>query len=287
MKKRMLTAAVMAALAVPSFAMAEEAAPNTGAIKFSIGADYVTGYYFRGALQDNGSLIIQPYLGATFNAVSSDDVNVDLSLSTWNSMTSGREEGAVSWDNVWYESDLVANAAVTAFGFKFNAIYTAYFYPSDAFESIQEIGFVAGIDEKKFLGDSLGGFTINPYIGWYFEIADGNGEENQYIELGFNPSYTLDMKDVPYVGNASISFPIVIGLTMDHYFTDDSGDNEFFGYVSVGAATSIPLPMPAKYGAWNLNGSLSYLYLNADSLEAANNDSKNAFVGKLGVSIAY
>jgi len=289
MNKRMLTAAVLAALSVPAFATAqnEAADPNTGALSFTIGADYTTAYYFRGALQDNDNIIIQPYVGVTINAFDSDDVKVDLTLATWNSFSGGRQEGGVAWDNMWFESDLIGKVDVSAFGLKLSTIYTAYFYPSNAFESIQELGFVLGIDEDKFLGDSLGGWKLNPTIGWYFELDDGNGEENQYIEVALTPSYTLDMKDVPYVGNATISFPIVVGLTMDHYFTDSDGSNALFGYVSVGPAASIPLPVPARYGAWNLNASLAYLYLGADSLEAANNDSEHAYVGKLGVSIAY
>ena len=287
MKKRMLTAAVLAALAVPAIALAQDEKPNTGAFSFTLGADYTTAYYFRGALQDNDGLIIQPYVGVKFNAFTSDDVNVDLTLSSWNSFSGGRQEGSVSWDNTWYESDLVAKASVAAFGFKFDTIYTAYFYPSNAFESVQEIGFVAAYDDSKVWENTLKGFTLTPTLGWYFELADGNGEENQYIELSLNPSYTLDLQDVPYVGNAAISFPIVVGMTSDHYFTDDVGDNEFLGYVAFGPAASIPLPVPAKYGAWNLNASFQYLYLAADSLEAANNDSDSGYVGKVGVSIAY
>ncbi len=287
MKKRMLTAAVLAALAVPAVALAQDEKPNTGALSFTLGADYTTAYYFRGALQDNDGLIIQPYVAVKFNAFTSDDVNVDLTLSSWNSFSGGRQEGSVSWDNVWYESDLSAKASVTAFGFKLDTIYTAYFYPSNAFESIQEIGFIAGYDDSKVWDNMLKGFTLSPTVGWYFELDDGNGEDNQYIEVSLNPSYTLDLQDVPYVGNAAISFPIVVGLTSDHYFTDEDGNSEFLGYVAFGPAASIPLPVPAKYGAWNLNASFQYLYLAADSLEAVNNDNNSGFVGKLGVSIAY
>jgi hypothetical protein len=287
MKKRLLSAVALAALTVPSYAMAEDAVdPNTGALSFGLDLNYTTSYFFRGYNQEDIGLILQPNLFVGFNVVSSDDLTVDLKVGTWNSF----HEEQTGGDNMWFESDLYALATVGLMQkFYFNVGYTAYFYPNDAFDTIQELGISASFSDAAMWKEAgVENFALNPEIGIYKETSDGNGTQDAYAEIKLTPSVTLDLQDVPYLGNASLSFPIKLGLSLDDYYLDSDGDNETFGYGSIGVATSIPLAMPAKYGAWSINAGVEYIHLFADSAELSNDGGTDyELIGTLGLSIRY
>lgn len=293
MKKQTLLAAliVAAAAAVPTTSFAQEAAaadpaPNTGAFHFGADLTYTTSYFFRGYNQEDTGLILQPNVYATFNAVNSDDVIVDLKVGSWNSVHSEQTAS----DGIWFESDLYALASVNVQGFKFNVGYTLYTYPDDAFDAIHEVGVSTGFDDTK-LWEKLGvkGLSLNPEVGAYFEVDDGNGEEDIYGELKLTPSYQLDMPEIPVLGKAKLSLPAVLGVSFDDYYLDSDGDNEFFGYVSVGAFFSVPLDfIPAKYGAWSANAGVNYIHMLADSVELANDGGTDyELQGMVGISMTY
>ncbi len=285
MKKRLVSAMALAALAVPSFAFgAEEPVdPNTGALTFGLDTAITTAYFFRGANQEDGGLIIQPDLSVSFAAVDTDDVDVSLKVGTWNSFHSQQTFST----NVWFESDLYAIATVTlSNGFSFNVGYTAYFYPGGAFSTIQELGLSAVYDYTSLLGDSVKGLGGTIELGVYHELDDGNGSEDTYGEIKVTPSYALDV-DLGSMGKPVFKFPIKLGLSLNDYYFESDGGNSFFGYVSVGALGELPLSMPAKYGTWTLRAGVEYLHLFADSLDFANNDEDNQFIGTVGLNIAY
>lgn len=293
LKKRTLAAVLLAAAAVPSFAMAqdttatpaEEPAPNTGAFHFGADLFYTTSYFFRGYNQEDTGLIFQPNVYATFNALTSDDVIVDLKVGSWNSL---HENQTIS-DGIWYENDLYALATVNVQGFKFNVGYTLYTYPDDAFESIHEIGVSTGFDDTKLWEKAgLAGFTLNPELGVYFETDDGNGSEDIYAELKLTPAYQLDL-DVPVIGKGKLSLPMILGMSLDDYYLDSDGSNAFFGYLQVGAAVSVPLDfIPAKYGTWSATGGINYIHMLADSTELANDGGTDyELQGVVGISMTY
>lgn len=291
LKKRTLAAVILAAAAVPSFAMAQtpaaaDPAPNTGAFHFGADLFYTTSYFFRGYNQEDTGLIIQPNVYATFNAVTSDDVIVDLKVGSWNSVQSEQTAS----DGVWYENDLYALATVNVQGFKFNVGYTIYTYPDNAFEAIHEIGVSTGFDDTKLWENtSLKGFTLNPEFGVYFETDDGNGSEDIYAELKITPSFQLNLDNVPVIGHGKLSLPCVLGMSFDDYYLGSDGDNALFGYVQVGAAISVPLDfIPAKYGAWSATGQINYLHMLADSTEFANDGGTDYEIqGMVGISMTY
>ena len=80
---------------------------------------------------------------------------------------------------------------------------------------------------------------------------------------------------------------MTLGFGIDDYYFDDEGDDELLGYGSIGLGASMPLPMPARYGDWTLNASVTWLQMFADGLEAVNNGDDNEIIGKIGVSFAY
>ncbi len=271
----------LAALAcVPTFAMAEK--PNTGALEFSGGFDVATAYYFRGYLQENQGLIVQPYVGVAFTPIESDDFTLGVNLNTWNSFHSENTLSDGAGAGSWFENDINLELPISFGKFVVTPLYYLYQYPNGAFETIHEIGVTLSYDDTGMISE---GFALVPYIGVYHELDDGNGTEDTYAEIGIGPSWTP-----PKMGDYEIpalTFPIALGLSLSDYYVDSSGDNDLFGYLSVGVTTSIPLPVNEKWGAWSVNIGGYYQYLFSDSLEAANNDSEHVFFGSVGMSFVY
>lgn len=283
--------ALAAALAVPSISMAQDA-PNKGAITFSGGVDVVSSYYYRGYLNENAGLIVQPYFGGALNIVESDDVTIGLSLSTWNSIHSVHSAGEAEVPSdgggagAWYENDIQVALPITFGDFTITPAYYLYQYPNGAAESVQEVVLSVAYDDAKVWNGALyEGFQLKPTLTLAYEFDDGNGDEDTYLELGITPGYTFQVGET----KVPLEFPITLGMSLDDYYVDSDGDNEFFGYVQVGVQTSFSLEslIPAKYGNWSLNVGGYYQHLFADSAEAANHDESNVFWGKVGVSFSY
>ena len=272
--------ALAAALAAPSFAFA---APNEGKLSFTAGVDYASNYYFRGYLQENNGLIVEPYAGVTGNIVDSDDFKLDATIATWNSIHGQSTLAAgETGPSGWYESDLTGRLDATFQKFSLSLIYTAYLYPNGAFDTIQEVGLQFGYDDTGLLIDN---YAFSPYIAIYKETDDGNGSEDTYGEIGLSPSYTFHVTDT---FELPVSFPMVLGVSVDDYYLKSNGDNSFFGYASVAASTSFPLDfIPGDYGNWSLNLVGTYTLLLADSADIANNGDTNVFTGRVGISFTY
>lgn len=272
--------ALAALMAAPTVALAEK--PNTGALEFSGGFDVASAYYFRGYLQENQGLIIQPYLGVAFTAVDSDDFDLGVNLGTWNSIHSESTLSDGSGAGSWFENDITVELPISFGKFTITPLYYLYQYPNGAFETIQEIGITLAYDDTGLISEE---FSLAPYVGVYYEFDDGNGTEDTYAEVGIAPSWTP-----PKMGDYEIpalTFPIALGMSLDDYYVDDEGDNELFGFVTVGVTTSVPLPVPEQWGLWTVNLGGHYQYLMADSAEAANNDSEHVFFGSIGMSFVY
>lgn len=260
--------------------------PNTGALTFSGGVDWASAYYFRGYLQENSGFIVQPYFGVTTRLVDADDVKVDLSVSTWNSLHSEHTGSDSSGPDIWYENDIYVSLPVTFGKFTITPSYYLYQYPNGAFESIQEGLLTVAYDDSdlwKNVSSSLDGFKVAPYATVAYELSDGNGSEDGYFEVGITPSYNLKAGEY----NIPLTFPIALGMSYKDYYLKDNGDNDFLGYISAGVQTSIPLPIPSKYGSWAVTGGAYYMNLFSDSLEIANNDASNVFWGKVGLQFSY
>jgi hypothetical protein len=283
--KLALAAALAAPSLAPSLSLAEK--PNTGGLSFSGGFDVVSSYYFRGYLQENEGLIVQPYFGVSTVAHSTDDYSIGLSLSTWNSIQSEDTGSDGAGAGSWYENDIYVTAPITFGKFVVTPLYYLYQYPNGAFETVQEVGITAAYDDTgtyDSMGDWAKGLALKPFVGVYYEFDDGNGSEDGYWEAGIAPGYTFNeggQMELP------ITFPITLGGSYDDYYLSSDGDNDIFGYLQVGVTTSLPLPIPETYGSWALNLGGYYQNLFSDSLEAANNDSAHVFWGKVGISFTY
>ena len=257
----------------------DAADPNTGAIRVTGGVDLTTAYFFRGYLQEDQGLIVQPYANLYFDVAE----GVSAYVGTWNSVHEEQTGADPGTTGQWYENDVYAGVDFTlGESFTLGAIYTAYTYPGGAFDTVEEIGFKLAWDDTGKTGLNI---ALKPYAAIYFETDDDNGTEDTYLELGIAPTvYTFNEdSDAPI----ALSVPVTLGLSIDDYYFDDTGDDELLGYGSIGIAASMPLPMPDKFGDWTLNGSVTLLQLFADGLEAVNNGDNTEIIAKLGVSFAY
>lgn len=267
------------AVTAPSFAQDAPPAVNNGLLTWSAGADIVTSYIFRGIEQENQGLIVQPWVevGAPLG-----DSGVDFSLGTWSSIHSEGTGATPGGPSDWYEADLYASLGYSiteqlavALGF------TGYYSPNNAFADIEELTFGIEFDDSEAMGD----FAFAPYALLAVETRDASGSEDIYLELGgeFGAPF-IESEDMP----VSLSFPFAIGLSVDDYYTDNSGDNELFGFFLVGAAASMPLDfIPADYGTWTASAGIDIIFANDDAgLEFSGGDDVEV-VGKVGVGLEY
>jgi hypothetical protein len=292
MKKWLLAAAACAGF-VPSLARAQEAAPvepydpNTGGMTLSGGVDYTTAYFFRGYNQEDARFIVQPWATIGATVLDSDNLDISAYLGTWNSLHAQPSGG----DGNIYETDYYAGVDFSSGPLTLGVIYTAYTYPSDVFGTIQEFGAKLSYRDGDMMQKLGVPFALSPYVGYYIETSDDNagGTQDQYLEVGIAPSFAVGK-------SVTIGVPVVLGMSPDHYYLDSDGHNEFFGYLSIGVTASIPLPLPAKYGAWSLTGGLTYLQLLADNVQELNDHPSKGgqgdgeeykVIGKLGVSFVY
>jgi hypothetical protein len=280
MRKAFCALSISAALAMPGIAVAQEdpARPNTGGLSISGGVDYTTAYFFRGYNQEDSGLIFQPYAELGINLFEGESMSLSANLGIWNSFHENQTT-AVSGPSSWYESDLYGGLDLTIAAFTIGTVYTFYTYPNGAFETIQEVGVVLSYDDSDLMANAP--FTLSPYIGIYYETRDGNGTQDTYAEAGISPSFAIGDSGI------SISFPLALGLGLDDYYFDDDGDDELLGYGSIAMMASVPLPMPSRYGSWELVGGLQYLHLFAESAEASNNGDRDEFIGKVGVNFSF
>jgi hypothetical protein len=296
MKRFLWSLAVSAAvLAAPSDVLAQEAAPepapapapapadpNTGGLTLSGGVDYTTSYFFRGYNQEDTGLILQPYATVTASLVDRDDFDLNGYVGIWNSFHEKKTLADDTGPSTWYESDLFGGLDFVFGKFTLGTVYTFYTYPNGAFDTIQEIGVKLAYDDTEFMEGRGLDFALKPYVAAYFETADGNGTEDSYLELGIGPSFALGESGI------TLAVPVALGMSIEDYYFDEDGDDEFLGYGSVGLFASIPLASEGHYGTWTLTGGVQYIQLFADSAEAVNDGGEdNEILGKVGVSFAY
>jgi hypothetical protein len=286
---KFLVLTLAAALASPSMSFGADGdtnSPNKGKITFAGGLDWTSAYFFRGYNQEDGGLILQPYLELNTTLAKSDNLSVNGTVGIWNSVHS-QQTFSDDGNSAWYESDIYARVDFgLQGGWTLSGIYTLYTYPNGAFNSIQELGVKALWDDAAFSKEKLRiPFALKPYAAVFFEIDDGNGSDDVYLELGISPTvYSFNLNASTPV---SLTVPVVLGLSLDDFYVDSDGDNSFFGYGSIGVAAQMPLPIPSDYGSWSLKASVTYLQLFADSVEIVNNGESNQVIGTVGVSFTY
>lgn len=239
---------------------ATSAPANADAVSVQLNLDYTTAYFYRGIIQEDSGLLLQPAVRITANLMQTETARLDGFVGTWNSFH-GQKTGAQTrgdFSEYWYESDLLAGATLTVGPVALTASYTFLTSPSDAYETVQELGFTVAIDDHSWLKQ----WSLKPYATLAIETgadaSDGaDSDPGVYLELGIAPGFTLHADSTPL----NVSFPALIGLSLKDYYQNAAGADDTFGFGQIGAKVSMPLGEPGRLGAWTLNAGLSVLFL--------------------------
>ncbi|MEX2213287.1 MAG: TorF family putative porin [Phycisphaeraceae bacterium] len=302
--KTMTAVAVLAAMALlPGIrAQAQEEAaaadPNTGAISVTAGVDYISQYWFRGLAQENQGAIVQPYVDLGFNLYSAEEgplSSVDLNVGIWGSLHSGPSGSGIGGPgNFLYEMDYYAGISATILDFTAGVIYTAYTSPNGFFATTQEIAVKVSYDDaalwKSLIGESSGFGGLQPWalIAFEFDGAADGASKGIYLELGIKPSIELGFIEKYPI---TLSFPIVLGLSLDDYYEVGTTDSTF-GYVTLGVEASVPLSfIPARFGSWDFHAGVYVIVLGTNPKAIAGGavtggDTAEIFA-KFGIGFSY
>lgn len=251
------------------------------AIGVQLNLDYSTAYFYRGIVQEDSGLILQPAARLTLNLADEREYKLDGFIGAWNSVH-GQKTGARTEDDLtayWYECDVYAGFSVTTGKLALTATYTFLTSPNDAFETVQELGFSAALDDSEWLG----AWAMKPSVTIAMETgadaSDGaNSDPGTYLEFGVSPGFSLNAGTTP----VTLTFPASIGLSLSDYYQDAAGDDDTFGFAQVGARAAIPLGEPGRLGTWTLNTGVSVLLL-GDHTEAYNGGDDTEVIGTIGI----
>jgi len=247
-------------------AQEEASGPNNGKVSLSFGLDAASAYYFRGIPQENQGVIFQPSAGISFALADEAGPlsNIALNIGTWNSWhTSG------SPSQGWYESDIALGfSGDLPAGFSASVDYINLFAPTGGGIFAEEFDFGLSWDESTLL-EGLP-FSIGPSAVVAIEVDGGsdNGsftskDEGIYLQLGIEPSIPLTEGEY----GLTLSLPVTAGFSLDDYYEDGAGGDDFWGFLDVAAAVSVPLAfVDPAYGSWSASFSVHGIFLN-DSVQ--------------------
>lgn len=258
----------------------KQAEPAIGsAISVQLNLDFTNAYFYRGIRQQDKGLIVQPAARLTTRLVDDADFKLDGFIGTWNSFgpNAGTQTGALVED--WYESDVYAGFTLTRGKLSLTTSYTFLTSPSDAFDTVQELGFTLALDDSEWLN----AWALKPYATLAIETgsngSDGPDLDNgTYLELGIVPGFSFDVGKTPI----TLTFPASVGLSLTNYYQDSGGEDDTFGFAQVGAKASIPLGEPGRFGTWTLNAGVLVLFL-GDHTKAFNNGDDTEVIATIGL----
>lgn len=277
-------AACMVALtSAPTFAQ-EPADPNPGALTVSGGMDFLNQYMFRGIRQNSTEIAMWPFADLGVAAYSGDGglKTVGVNVGVWNSLHTGDTGSDSLSGKLWYESDFYATLGLGfGGGVSFATTYTAYTSPNNGFTTVKEVMFKLAVDDTAHLGKG----AVKPYVIVAQEFdtglgqgqADGGAGAGTYLELGVAPGYAASQ--------ASIAFPIKVGMSLSDYYELAGVDNKF-GFFSVAGIVTIPLGGTTSFGSWNVHGGVEYQALGTTT-EFFNGGDSSQVIGSIGFGFSY
>ncbi len=264
-------------------ALEAQESPNQGNISLSAGTNLTSAYYFRGRFQEDDGIISQPWaeVGATLYEGEKSSLSANVGL--WWSLHSDHTGDSASTQgrSAVYEEDVYGGLSYTYSDLTFGLSYVFYTSPNDAFGTVEEMNYSISYDDSDLFGD----FALSPSLTIADETTLGAGSgEGIYAGLGVSPGTTFAEESTHPV---SVSLPTTFGLSVDNYYSDSSGDDEFFGYLKIGPHLSVPLASETQWGTWTLSAGVDYYLLSADSLETANGGDDSEVEGTVSISMSY
>lgn len=248
-------------------------------VMISGGLDFASAFYFRGYLQADHGVILQPFLNIFTTRSSTEDLVVRPYVSLFNSSHFGNDNPMADM------SDVMLGAVTDWRGFSFDTRYAFYTMSPMMRTPVHEIGTKVSYDVLSHWSDQdfLAPFRLKPFVGVYGDYIQDLGETQMYMNLGVEPTWRLDIAGT----RIGLGLPIEWGLGGNGYYQNANGTNTTLGYFSTMLTASVALPVPERFGQWFLNGSVQYLHLVADSVQMAARGNTDAAVGKIGLSFVY
>jgi hypothetical protein len=276
--------AAIPAVTQPPAEAAEPADPNPGALTLSGGFDVLNQYMFRGIRQHSTGVAFWPWadLGITLHSGEGGLTSVGVNIGTWNSLHTGDTGTDGPSTKLWYESDFYTTLALGfSHGIAVGATYTAYTSPNNSFSTVKELSVKLSFDDSAQLGKA----SLKPYVLLAQEFdtapglgqADGGGEAGTYLEIAVAPGYSGS--------KASLAVPIKFGFSLSDYYELD-GDDNAFGFASLGAQLTVPLGGTSRFGAWNVHGGVEFQKL-GDTTTFFNGGDDTQFIGSIGIGFSY
>lgn len=251
------------------------------AVRVQLNLDYTTAYFYRGIIQEDSGLILQPAARLTIMLLESERLTLDGFVGVWNSFHGQRNGAGTSGDfaEYWYEADVYAGLTATSGALSLTASYTFLTSPGDSFETVQELGCTLGLDDSEWMKAWALRPSATIAVETGADASDGaDSDPGTYLELGISPGFLLDVGTT----RISFSFPVSVGLSLADYYQDTLGSDDTFGFAQVGARASIPLGEPGRFGAWTLNIGATVLFL-GDHTQNYNGGDGTEVIGTVGV----
>lgn len=261
----------------------ESESPNQGNISASVGTTITSAYFFRGNLQEDNGIIVQPSAELGASLYEGENSSLSANLGVWYSLHSEHtgDIAPTPGRSAVYEEDVYAGLSYGYSNWTFGLSYVFYTSPNDAFSTLEEVHYSVSYDDS----DALGDYALSPSI----LIAQGvdnhvAADEGTYLELGISPGATLvDSEKHP----VDLTVPVSVGLGLDGWYFDSNGNEETLGYFKIGPHVSVPLTSGTDYGSVTLSGGLDYYQLTADSTENLNNGDSSEVVGSISLGLSY
>lgn len=217
-----------------------EASLEASRLRVTASMDVSGRYVFRGYEQDRRGVVFQPEVGVgrVIHTSSTGWIGeVSLGGLIWSSLHAG--SSAHPGELGVFELDLGASLNV-AFrsGWSASLIYTSYLAPAGAFETIHELA----VDLSPGTLQTEVGLRISPHALIAYEVRDGGGTEDTYLELGAELG-------LPPTGFLEWAVPISAGVSIDGFYRDADGSNHRLGYVDAGIAAATSPRILAFQGA--------------------------------------
>lgn len=282
-------AALLAMLSVTSPVLAQDEQPvavNNGSVSLNLGVDWTTEYWFRGIGQQNEGIIVQPYADVTLNLIKEGPITIDGYVGTWNSLHDQNP------GDMFYEADYFAGLSFGLPGnFSFDTSYIVLYNPSGGGIFAEEVDLGLSYDDTE-LAERLGLPVLAPYALVGIETdggSDAGTNKGTYLEIGIEPSFTVLESETHPV---SLAIPLKVGMSIEDYYENTTGDDDTFGYFDAGLVLSMPIGcIPAEYGLWTASAGVHFLFLGdtAQDISSAfgtGDDELNIFT-TVGLSMSY
>ncbi len=304
-----------------------DATARTGAFRgfsFAIGVDVPTAYYYRGYLQQDRGLILQPFMTASMNFQPRDGLsiqpyvgwtntffgndNADLSAAHSGGIGRGVRSRVTEVPGVppsneptfvidlvptggdgrgWYESDIMVGTSIYFKDLFIDVNYHVHLFPDDVHDTMQEIGGKISYDLARLWDRDTPALNRTFSLRPAFTIYTELSDDNGGEETFMELALEPAWRFEAFGRRAAITTPIAVSGSPDGYYVDTSFNDEDLGYFSASVKGSISLPAPDNLGKWFLNGSVTYIRMLNEGLEQSNRGDRDDFYASIGIGVSF